>query len=127
MNTNSSLKRPHWGEQIELLQARLAETERELARLRARDARAAAPDHVQALRQGLARRLRALCRDWGTDSVPAGTDPDTGEVIYCQCLRPFEEIEADLVAVAWWLESPVVEIPADWLADSSDSESEPVE
>jgi hypothetical protein len=109
---------PHWGEQIEDLQARLNESQTELARVRARLALVSEVQYWQDLRARIAGRLRGLCQELVQDSVAAATNPETGEILFHQCLRPVEEIEADIQAIAWWLESCNVAIPVDWPASS---------
>jgi len=109
----------HWSEQIEALEAENTQLRAQVLFLEGRTAVETDPYYGPKFRRAVACRIRQLSRELQADSTPAAHDPDTGEVVYSRCLRPTEEIDADLEALAWWLEGPNVQLPLDWQDESS--------
>lgn len=115
----------HWSEQIEALEAENTQLRAQVLRLEARTAIETDPYYGPKFRRAVASRIRQLSRELQADSAPAGHDPETGEVVYRQCLRPVEEIDADLDALAWWLEGPNVQLPVEWDLYEQPAQDEP--
>lgn len=111
MNTETNIEinemRPrmgHWSEQIEALTEERNQLARHVLRLEARLQQENEEWRAQ-FRQGVAIRIREILAELWQDSVPACRDIESGEPIYHQCMRPVEEIEADLLALAGFLDS----------------------
>ena len=107
MNTETNEIRPrmgHWSEQLEALTEERNELARHVLRLEARLKEENEEWRAQ-FRQGVAIRIRELTAELWQDSVPACHDIESSEPIYHQCMRPVEEIEADLLALAQFLDS----------------------
>ena len=107
MNTEMNEIRPrmgHWSEQIEALTGERNELARHVLRLEARLKEENEEWRAQ-FRQGVAIRIREIMAELWQDSVPACRDIESNEPIYHQCMRPVEEIEADLLSLARFLDS----------------------
>lgn len=94
----------HWSEQIEALATERDILARQVLQLEARLKQENEEWRAQ-FRQGVAIRIREIMGELWQDSVAACRDIESNEPIYHQCMRPVEEIEADLLSLARFLDS----------------------